>query len=222
MKNPILLVLFTLCFAILDLKAQQVVRPQERRFGYGVFAGVSFTNAYLPASLTRQLNPLAGIDLQYQLTSRSSIHLQPSWTQVSTDNARTQGYDGAGYFLRLAMLKAPVLYRYYIWEGRKLLFVQLGASYNFLTSSDFRQETYVQCFAAPCPPLFAINRAASNRSTVSGLAGIGINIELQKISVPITLQYERSISSYSFSNLFDAPPTPVTFDTFTLTTGVNF
>ncbi len=222
MRKLVLIVLCTLCFAPVSLKAQQAMRPQGRRFGYGVFAGVNYTGAYLPTSLTRQVNPLAGVGLQYHLTRRSSLHLQPSWTKVSSDNARSQLYAGGSYALRLAMLKLPVLYRYYLGEKRKLFFVQAGGSYNLLTGSNFRQEYYVQCIVGPCPPILALNDAASNKSAVSGIAGLGFNIELQKISIPITFQYERSITSYLFPSQFDAPPTGVKFDTFSLTTGINF
>jgi hypothetical protein len=168
--------LFTLCFAPLSLKAQQAIMPQKRRFSYGVFAGVNYTGACLPTSLTRQVNPLAGIDLQYHLTPRSSLHLQPSWTQVSSDNAKSQLYAGASYALRLTMLKLPLLYRYYLGENQKLFFVQAGGSYNLLTNSNYRQEYYVQCIAGPCPPILALNEAASNKSAVSGIAGLGVNI----------------------------------------------
>jgi hypothetical protein len=222
MRKPVLIALFTLCLATVSLQAQQATRPPERRFSYGLFAGVNHTGAYLPTSLTRQVNPLAGVDLQYHLTPRSSLHLQPSWTQVSSDNAKSQLYAGASYALRLAMLKVPVLYRYYIGENRKLFFVQAGGSYNLLTNSNFRQEYYVQCFVGPCPPVLALNGAASNKSAISGIAGLGFNIELQRVSIPITFQYERSITSYLFPSQFDAPPTAVKFDTFSLTTGVNF
>ncbi len=197
--------------------------PTANRFGLGVFLGLNYSyplvSTRFPVHFESQNNFLAGIDLHYYLNDRAALHIQPSWTRVSDVKPKNSW---SGPVFNFTMVRIPLVYRYYILPSRRLLFVQAGVSYNHLTNSNFREELDVVCIAGPCPKIIGPTISPSNRSTVSGIAGIGINIDLQKISVPITFQYERYVNGYLFPNHYDAQLTPVKFESFALTTGINF
>lgn len=220
MKN--LFILLVVCYtAINSLQAQQVLMPT--RFGFGVFGGLNYSLPLVtiqsPAYFKPQRSLVAGVDLQYHLNSQSSLHLQPSWIQLNdVEPKRSRTHPTFGF----TTVKLPVMYRYYIASHRKLFFVQTGVSYNYLVNSNFREQSAIDYINCPCPVILVSNTSSSNKSTVSGAAGIGINIELQKISIPVTLQYERYFNNYLFPDQYNAQSIQVKFESFALTTGINF
>lgn len=210
-----------ICSAFTSLQAQQVLTPKARPFSLGFFAGLNYTNSFVDSHYFRsQAGLMAGVDMQYRLTNQTSLHIQPSWTQVAETKAQSNVSQ-----LSLSTFKLPFVYRYYVSPNRNLFFVQAGLSYNYLTNSNFRKQYDFVCITAPCPNV-GPDTPSSNKSTVSGIAGVGVTIELQKISIPITLQYERYFSNYLFptnsSFISDGNPTRVKFESFALTTGINF
>jgi hypothetical protein len=215
--------LIVFCTAFNSLRAQQTLMPKVNRFGLGIFTGLNYSfpvvSTKSPTYFEPQSSLVAGINLQYHLTNQASFHLQPSWTQVNDVKSKNSWVHST---FSITTVKLPVVYRYYISPNRKLFFVQTGISYNYLTSSKFREQLDIVCITGPCPAIIGPNRPSSNKSAVSGIAGIGINIELQKISIPITLQYERYFSNYLFPDQYDAQPARVKFESFALTTGINF
>jgi hypothetical protein len=218
MNSPLLAALMS-CLVVSTLQAQPFGKPANR-FGLGIFAGA---NAVYPIIRTQypyhyksQINVLAGVDLQYRLNSRSSLHVQPSWTQVRelerNDYLETP-------VLSLSTLKLPFLYRNYFLPHRKLLFFQLGGSYNYLIDGQFREEIIMNCFIGPCPVLYS-NLSSSTKSAISAMAGVGVTIDLPKVSIPIILNYERYVTGYQFSTEYNK--TRVKTEGFSITTGVNF
>ncbi|MCK8495261.1 PorT family protein [Spirosoma sp. RP8] len=210
-----------ICLASNSLQAQQVLTPKTRPFSLGFFAGLNYTNSFVDSYYFKsQAGLLAGIDMKYRFTNQTSLHMQPSWTQVAEANAQSNVSK-----LSLNTFKLPFVYRYYVSPNRNLFFVQAGLSYNYLTSSNFRKQYDFVCITAPCPNI-GPNTPSSNKSTVSGIAGVGVTIELQKISIPVTLQYERYFGNYLFTTnssfISDGNPTRVKFESFALTTGINF
>lgn len=203
------------------LRAQQTLASKASPFRMGLFAGLNYTNSFVNSQyFSSQAGLLAGVEIQYQLSNQASLHLQPSWSQVAEANTRSNLSK-----LNLSTFKLPLLYRYYVSPGRRLFFVQTGLSYNYLTSSNFKKQYDFVCITSPCPNT-GPDTPSSNKSTISGLAGVGVTIELQKISIPITLQYERYLGNYLFPNdkfiFSDGEPTRVKFESFSLTTGINF
>jgi hypothetical protein len=210
-----------ICVFSNTIQAQQFSAPKAAHFKLGVFAGSNYTSSFLDSRYFKtQAGFLAGVDIQYLLTSRSSLHLQPSWAQLANEQSKFNFGT-----LTLNTFKLPFEYRYYVSPGKRLLFVQGGLSYNYLTNSNYRKQYDIVCIQAPCPNT-GPDTPSSNKSTVSGIAGIGINIELQKISIPITLQYERYFGNYLFSNnnfiFSNGEPTSIKFESFALTTGISF
>lgn len=213
--------LVAFCLTFTSLMAQENGLAKAKPFKFGVFAGLNYTNDVSAYSSIKSLASfLAGVDIQYNLTNRTSLHLQPSWTQAESESNHAD--------LSISTFKLPLLYRYYISPNQKQFFVQAGFGYNYLTNSNLRLRYDIVCIAAPCPNL-GPDTPSSNKSAVSGMAGIGYTIELGKISVPITLQYERNLSNYEFSpaswldpSRTAGGPTRVKFETFALTTGINF
>ncbi|MVM36142.1 outer membrane beta-barrel protein [Spirosoma sp. HMF4905] len=213
--------LIVFCSALTSLKAQESSLAKANPVKFGVFAGLNYTNDVSAYSGIKSLSSfLAGVDIQYTLTNRTSLHLQPSWTQAESESNQAA--------LSISTFKLPLLYRYYISPNQKQFFVQAGFGYNYLTNSNLRLRYDIYCIQAPCPNL-GPDTPSSNKSAVSGMAGIGYTIELGKISVPITLQYERNLSNYEFSpaswldpSKTAGGPTRVQLESFALTTGINF
>lgn len=197
--------------------------PKEKRFGLGIFAGLNYSFPLVvnqfPNYFAPHTNLLTGIDLRYRLSDKASLHLQPSWTPVNDVQPENSWTIPVFSF---TTIKLPIVYRYYMLPSRKWLFLQTGVSINYLAASNFREERIVVCIVGPCPRLIGPEISPTNRAALSGIAGIGINVEIQKISIPITLQYERYINSYLFPGQYDAQRTSVKFEGFAITTGVNF
>lgn len=219
----VLTALVTLCMAANGLNAQQIRTTDENRFGFGVFAGANYIFPIVrlpyPVHFDPHNNMLAGVDLHYKLNRRASLHLQPAWTKIQTVKPRNSWEIPVFSF---HMLNVPIVYRYYLSPHRKLLFFQAGGSFNYLIGSDYREEQDIVCVKAPCPRPMGPNMPALSRSVVSGVAGIGVNVVVQKISIPVTLQYERYISGYLFPSQYEGKTTAVKFEGFSLTTGVAF
>ncbi|MVM41077.1 outer membrane beta-barrel protein [Spirosoma sp. HMF3257] len=221
--KTLLTTLAALCLTVYSLKAQENSPAKTNQVKFGVFAGMNYAYSlvgyHYPIYFKPQASLLAGVDIQYRLTNQASLHLQPSWTQVTDAKSKSKNNYST---ISLSTIKLPVVYRYYVSPNRKLFCIQTGLSYNYLTSSNFREQLDAVCITAPCPVFMGPDTPSSNKSAVSGMAGIGFSIELQKISVPITLQYERYFSNYLFPNQYDAQPSRVKFESFALTTGINF
>ncbi|ADB39973.1 hypothetical protein [Spirosoma linguale] len=221
--KPLFTSLLILGLTFTNLYAQESMPAKPSRFGVGVFAGLNYTYPLIINQFAAHFNAhsdmLAGVDLRYKLTSLGSLHVQPSWTQVR--DVRPV-FSWALPVFSLSTIKIPVVYRHYVLPSGKLLFLETGISYNRIISSTYREEQIVNCIAAPCPSFFSGNLPPSTRSAVSGLAGIGVTIDGQKISIPITLRYERYLSNFLFPTPYDAGSTRVKFEGFSITTGVNF
>lgn len=218
MRSQLLLLLIS-CLVVSTLHAQPFEKPANR-FGFGIFAGANVVYPIIktryPYQYKSQINVLAGVDLRYRLDSRSSLHVQPSWTQVKDLKRNDYSETPA---LSLSILKLPFLYRNYILPHRKLLFFQIGGSYNYLIGSQFREEMVVNCITAPCSGPYTY-LTSSTKSAISGMAGVGVTIDLPKVSIPITLNYERYVTGYQFSTEYNR--TRVKTEGFLITTGVNF
>lgn len=215
------LVIFSL--TVTNLYAQEIPTARANRFGFGVFAGLNHTYPRVTTRFPDHSNPhsdlIAGVDLRYQLTRLGSLHVQPSWTQMR--NIKPASYWSLPIF-SLSTVKLPVMYRHYVLPSGKLLFLEAGVSYNRIAGSTYKEPQIVYCIVAPCPVFYSGNLAPVTRSSVSALAGIGVAIDIQKISIPVTLRYERYLSNFLFPTSFDTGSTPVKFEGFAITTGVNF
>jgi hypothetical protein len=215
--------LITFSLTLTSLHAQEITANKASRFGFGVFAGVNYTYPIIrmpfPDHFNSQTNLLAGVDVRYRLTPWSELHLQPSYTKSRDVQSR---YNSATPIFSLSSFKLPLAYRQYVVPSHKRLFLEGGLSYNHIASSHYIERLDVVCITSPCPVFYSGDIRPSTKSAVSGLAAIGTTIDVQKVSIPITLRYERYLSSYLFPRPFDAPPIPVKFESFAITTGVNF
>lgn len=206
-----------------SVPAQNVSAKTDGRWGFGVLTGVNrsfprFSTLFARSDAKKAW--LFGVDIHYQLGGRSSVHIQPLLTRFS--NLK----DDDGWqtpIISLTTLKIPVLYRHYILPTRRWFFVEAGAAYNTVADSDYRERLFITCIVAPCPSPLGEQQNPVTRSAVSLMGGIGVDIPLQKITIPVTLRYERYISNYQFSGKYDGNyRTSVSFENVSLTTGVNF
>jgi hypothetical protein len=218
----IYLVLFAVGLTVGSVQAQNGTSSKSKPWGWGVFAGVNYSYPIVrtqgPAHFSPQANLVAAADMHYRLTYRASLHVQPSWTRVS--NTTPVGGESQGF--SISTLKIPVLYRNYVLPSHKLLFLEVGASYNRIVDSDYRIPLAIECFAAPCPVWYGPETPPLTKSAVSGMAGLGVDIPVKRVTIPVTLRYERYLSSYLFPGAFTDWTIPVQFETISLTTGINF
>ena len=223
--KQLLVCLIAVVMTLTGSQAQESTKSKTSRWGASVFAGLNYSypriNTGYPAHFSPHANLLAGIDVNYRLNPRASLHAQPSWTRIDKVRPDRDIYSLSPGF-SITTIKIPLLYRYYILPTHRSLFVEVGVGYNQLVKSDYREEITMECLIAPCPTYYTSNIPASNKSAISGLAGVGVNIELHKISIPITLRYERYLSDYTFPGQYRERPAPIKFESFALTTGVNF
>jgi hypothetical protein len=215
-------ILFALGLTLSSVQAQHSPPSKTSLWGWGIFAGVNYSYPIVrtqgPAHFSPQANLVAGADVHYRLNYRASLHVQPSWTRVSNItpvSGESQGFS-------LSTLKIPILYRNYVLPSHKLLFLEVGVGYNRIVNSNYREVIQPNCLVAPCPPFYGSETLPLTKSAVSGLAGLGVEIPVNRITIPITLRYERYLSSFLFPGTFTDWTTPVQFETISLTTGINF
>ena len=54
------------------------------------------------------------------------------------------------------------------------------------------------------------------------MAGLGVDIPVNRVTIPVTLRYERYLSNYLFPGPYTDSKVPVQFETFSLMAGINF
>ena len=146
---------FIIISLIIDSVQAQQTSPaiKSNPWGWGVFAGVNYSYPIVgtegPAHFSPQANLVAGADVHYRLNYRASLHVQPSWTRVSNITA----IGGGSQKFSLSTLKIPVLYRNYVLPSHKFLFLEVGASYNRIIRSDYREIIAIECFAGTLPSI---------------------------------------------------------------------
>ncbi|WP_018621381.1 hypothetical protein [Spirosoma luteum] len=215
---------FIIISLIIDSVQAQQTSPaiKSNPWGWGVFAGVNYSYPIVgtegPAHFSPQANLVTGADVHYRLNYRASLRVQPSWTRVSNITA----IGGGSQRFSLSTLKIPVLYRNYVLPTHKLLFLEVGVSYNRIVDSNYREVVQPNCIVAPCPPFYGSEIPPLTKSAVSGIAGLGVDIPVNRVTIPVTLRYERYLSSYLFPSAYTDRKTPVQFETVSLTTGINF
>ena len=216
---------FIIISLIIDsVQAQQNSSPVLKRWNVGVIGSVNYpflrVNNTASAPYKPHIGYQAGIDIAYRLNSRMALHGQPMLERVTSPKNKSIWQSPTFDF---TMLTVPITYRYYVLPSHKSLFVEAGISYNRLIKSMYQGDYYVICDFGPCSLGDSPYNSALTKSAVSGIAGLGIDIALQKVTIPITLRYERYLSNYLFSGSYPfLPNTPVQFETVTLMTGVSF
>ncbi|WP_338868654.1 outer membrane beta-barrel protein [Spirosoma sp. SC4-14] len=223
MKQLIVSLLF-FCLVAQYVQAQNIVK----RWGIGVLGGVNRTmplwtsnssTAYDPA-----YQPIVGLDIQYRLNRHASLHLQPSYTRVNDQRSQANNWSNIISTYSLSSLKLPVLYRYRLFGSGTTPFFELGVGYNRAINGNGLVDSRYICDLIACPndPMFYQQYSLTGKSAVSAIAGVGVNIELQKISIPIVLRYERYLSGHTFTSDYNANSSNLKVDGFMLLTGINF
>lgn len=227
MKQLAILFLFT-CLVVSSIQAQSPIK----RWGFGVLGGVNRTTPIWPnnSSTYYESNyrfdpayqPIFGLDIKYRLNRHASLHLQPSYTSIKDQRTKEYYWNLSTY--SLSSIKLPVLYRYRLLGSSTTPFLELGASYNRAVSGKRLVDSRYICDLVACPndPMFYQQYSLTGKSAVSAVAGVGVTIELQKISVPIVLRYERYLSDHTFTSDYNAQPSNLKVDGFMLLTGINF
>ncbi|QHV94723.1 GH3 domain-containing protein [Spirosoma endbachense] len=209
-----------------NLIAQKVVQPKNVRWGIGVFGGINRSRPELRnsnfQSFPDHYGLLLGLELNLRLNKRSSFHLQPSYTSIDKLNANRKYWDIPS--LGVSTIKIPLLYRYRILDTKISPFLELGTGYNQAINGYYRIHTYPMCDLVPCQvdPNFEFNYDLSTKSAVSAIGGIGANVTVGKISIPITVRYEHYVNDLLFSARFFGSGPQLQFENIALLTGINF
>lgn len=215
---------FLIAVGLFTNTAHAQEQTQSKRFNFGVFAGLNYSAPVIRTQGIEHFDSkaalLTGVDLNYRLNRQSYLHIQPSWTQ--TNNTQRQGY-GPSILFNISTVKIPVMFRYYVLPNRKLFFVETGVGFNQIVKGSYRREIVVYCISGPClSELYEPDATLSNKLALSGIAGLGVNIPIQNISIPLTLRYERYANGHLLPGNEYHLTTPIKFENFALTTGVSF
>ena len=205
------------------MQAQELHKLKANSWGWGVFAGATLNHPLIQTQFPEHFKPFfgtqAGVDVRYRLDSRASLHLQPTLAHVSNkkldDAYLTAIYD-------LVALKIPLSYRYYVIPNKRTLFIEAGASYNQLVKTNYQENLYVVCIVGPCPAWYTPELPPLTKLAVSGFAGVGIDIDINKVTIPILLRYEREMTNYVFPRGYADQTRYLRFQSIALTTGVSF
>ncbi|QIP14022.1 outer membrane beta-barrel protein [Spirosoma aureum] len=216
-----------LCFIVIVLTMSDLVAQSKNvRWGMGVFGGINRSRPELSTSNVQSFPDhyglLLGLDLNLRLNKRSSFHLQLSYTSIDKVNANRSYRDIPS--LGVSTIKIPLLYRYRFLNTKIAPFLEVGVGYNQATKGYYRIHTYPICDPGPCQvdPNFEFNYDLSTKSAVSAIAGIGANVTLGKISIPITVRYEHYGNDLLFSARFFGSGPQLQFENISLLTGINF
>jgi hypothetical protein len=216
-------ILFAIVLTVGSVQAQTDTPSKDKRWNVGVAGGINYSFPRIknpfPAHYLPRVGYQAGVDIAYRLNSRMTLHGQSLLERVSNDRIDNQWESP---IFNIVTLKIPFTYRYYVLPSGKSLFVEAGVSYNRIVSSQYRENLFVVCITGPCPTWYSPEIAPLTKSAVSGLAGLGVDIALQKVTIPVTLRYERYLSNYLFPAAYETQPNKsVGFETITLMTGIN-
>ena len=215
------LVVFSL--VSITLRAQELPHPQTSPWGWGVFVGVTLNHPLIETRFPEHFKPfpgfMAGVDVTYRTNNRTALHGQLSIARVINGKL---GDELPGPIYDLITLKIPLSYRYYVLPNHHTLFIEAGAGYNHIVKSRYRENLNAVCITGPCPQWYSPELPPLSKLAVSGMAGVGIDIPVNKVTIPILIRYERYLSNYEFLKRYDNAANRIKFQSISLTTGVNF
>ncbi|WP_247233472.1 hypothetical protein [Telluribacter sp. SYSU D00476] len=201
--------------------------PQERDVKVGVVVGKSLLGTYQSEAPWRGVGGgLVGVDLNYPLfknAPRLSLHFQPHWEKAHYHNRSGE----LSNELIHQSINLPILLRFQLSSHSRFRpFVEVGAGYRVAIKHQYKGYTIICPFATPCRnlPYETDLVSASPRGSVALLAGVGAELPLGSVRIPITVRVNQSVSSYRLDNsgTSHSPFKEVQTSTLQVVTGVSF
>ncbi|MCE7043449.1 outer membrane beta-barrel protein [Dyadobacter sp. CY312] len=227
MKNITLLSIL-LSLVSLDNFAQE--SRDTRKWHFGVIAGIQPYGKVFDTNKWKSTSGfLGGLSLQYQVGGKlkgASVLLQPHWSELSqmySDGPHSWGSVEGKW--ESESIHIPLLIRYTIGNGRIRPYVEIGSSFKFRTSLRNRRSGAV-CGVIGCTPFASdINlQSTTSQDRVGLIAGVGAEVNLWKLSVPISIRVDEAVGTYKIKDPF---PNAQSYSdlktrTFQIVTGITF
>ncbi|GAB3179172.1 hypothetical protein GCM10027291_45140 [Telluribacter humicola] len=201
--------------------------PEERDVKVGLVVGINGFGTYGSKAPWRSVGGgMIGVDLSYQLLKnvpRLSLHFQPNWEKAYyRDGSREENND-----LIHQSINLPILLRYKLSSRSRFRpFLEIGAGYRAGLKHHYKGFTTLCPIIAPCHrlPYETDLEPTSTRGSIALLAGVGAELPLGSVRIPISFRVNQSISSYSLTNSGSNQSTFNELQTSTLqvVTGVSF
>lgn len=202
-----------------------------RRFSAGVYSGSQvFGKIDSDAKLSKMSGFTAGVDLRYSFSKQPegfSLHFLPGFNSFR-QLMKTGGIDTPFYSKttwRWGAVHLPLLLRYTFSSGKVRPFAELGPMLRLRQALDARIVSG-GCGIAGCfERESSLDLQALTTEDAIGLtAGAGIEVDLWKVTVPISVRIQEAFGTYETNVVFYESPGYQNLKTRTiqLTAGVNF
>lgn len=205
----------------------QSAYPNDR-FSFGVMGGVPLVGTYQNGvSLSRAVGGFAGLDLGYSLSLKErglSLHFQPNWERFSCNVPNSYFSNG----IHFQSLNLPVLLRYRLSNQSKIKpFVEFGTGYVARLKTINKRDEIICPFAPPCRSLGVRDEElipGSKGSNLIVLAGVGAELQLGAVKVPISIRLNEGIGTFSLKRSYNdrEPFAGLKTRTIQLVAGVSF
>ena len=179
----------------------------DRKLRFGFLAGVNQAPIISHENYdykNKSFFPLLGLNVAYQFSPSFAVQLQPSWFKFSTygtdESLQYPFFSNSN--ITLTGFKLPLLFRYSILKNKKFSpIIEAGLAYNDLANSNIAGELG-RCGFADCNS-YPFGGKLNHSSKPSLLGGIGVNMAVGKINVPIMLRYEQFYQGLEFYYSYD-------------------
>jgi hypothetical protein len=198
-KLSLLLFLIT-CPNLLVAQSEE----QTRRFHFGVLGGAQMigkTFNYEKLAMTK--GALFGLNASYAFSEKQtglSIHIQPHWSFYN----RTNKDDGNSYSYRLQAVNLPLLLRYTLSVGKIRPFAEAGLNIRYRTLFKIKKTGYLCELTGCVTGEKTIDLQPETSQDIVGLvAGAGVEIEIGKVMIPVTIRLNEGIGTYKMKEQWE-------------------
>jgi len=196
MRNKLLPTLLLYFLTNLVLAQTEV---SERKVHFGIMGGSHiFGKTFTYEKIETVKGAVLGFDLSIKFSpekSGFSFHIQPNWSNY----IRTNRENNTSYDYKIQSINLPLLLRYTFLTGKIRPFVEAGLNVRSRTSFDIDiNGTICQFEPATCSPGFEkIDlHPQTSQDRVGVLAGAGVEFDIWKISIPLSIRFNEGIGTY--------------------------
>ncbi|GLU56172.1 outer membrane beta-barrel protein [Dyadobacter frigoris] len=152
-------------------------------------------------SLTTTKGAIFGIDASYTLIPKKSglsIHIQPNWSNYK----RTNKDHGNTYTYRLQAINLPILLRYTFTSGKIRPFAEAELNIRYRTDFKVKNKGYLcELYGCANGEKTIDLQPQTTQDIVGIVAGAGVEFEVGKIVIPITIRLNEGIGTYKMKEL---------------------
>jgi len=203
MRNKLLPTLL-LCFLTSLVLAQTEV--SERKVHFGLIGGSHVFGETFSYEKIKTVKGVAlGLDLSYKFSpekSGLSFHVQPNWSNY----IRTNRENNTSYDYKIQSINIPLLLRYTFLTGKIRPFVEARLNFRSRISFDIDiNGTICRYEPAMCfPGREKIDmHSQTSQDRVGVLAGMGVEFDIWKISIPLSIRLNEGIGTYKMKHQYE-------------------